>query len=394
MPEGPELKLASIFVNRVMGHVGKGLTGGKAAHAAGGAGSGTSGRAKTGRAKGAAQRLVVDVTISEGHKSGPVALPSPPCTLEAMSRGKELMLTLASQAKRGADKLHLLLRFGMSGQFVLQRADGDGEGPGGLRKHSHLNFHLDDGNVLSFVDMRKFGSWRVVDDADSWEPSRSPCILGEYHAWRRALLQRYRAESERKSGICSRPLCESMFEQELWNGVGNYLRAEALYVAGVAPFSRPMSVLDALADEDAGWRGDGTDSRDGIDGDILRAVNLLGWEVVNLEGGGYAVLGGKDHSAFEDWLQVYFKDGAYKAKDGKGRTMWWRGEAGPLFRGSKSKHVVKPAAVKKEASVEKPVKKARSQASGVTKRSTRASVKTEPADEEAYRLMHSKRSKR
>ena len=94
-------------------------------------------------------------------------------TLQATSRGKELRVTLNSVHTKNVvdEKLEILFRFGMSGQFRFDKVDN-------LKKHAHLRFFTKDkSHALCFVDSRRFGKWQITSD---WGKNRGPCIIREY----------------------------------------------------------------------------------------------------------------------------------------------------------------------------------------------------------------------
>jgi hypothetical protein len=41
-----------------------------------------------------------------------------------------------------------------------------------------------------------------------------------------------------QASVFSRPVCEVLLNQQYFNGIGNYLRAEILFRAGIPPFQR------------------------------------------------------------------------------------------------------------------------------------------------------------
>ena len=93
-----------------------------------------------------------------------------PFTIEAQSRGKELLLTLNSV---GGEELSLRFAMGMSGNWYLA-------GPGENVKHAHLKFYRQDGYTLCMVDVRRFAKW---DWTESWSSKRGPCPLSEYESF-------------------------------------------------------------------------------------------------------------------------------------------------------------------------------------------------------------------
>lgn len=152
MPEGPELHLASLYVNSVCeGVVFSG-----------------------------------PVKKSEVSKNPDVPFTSEAYRITATSRGKEVKLTLTPIKKdepkrrmktgREEQPMDIVFRFGMSGYFRFTREDE-------LPKHAHLRFYSQEKpcRVLSFVDTRRFGSW---EPNGTWQPNRGPCVLFEYEKFR------------------------------------------------------------------------------------------------------------------------------------------------------------------------------------------------------------------
>lgn len=152
MPEGPELHLASLFVNKVC-----------------------DGLVFTGA-----------VRKSEVSKSPDVPFTCEAYRITATSRGKEVKLTLtpmkSDDSKQGikageADlPMDIVFRFGMSGFFRFTTEDE-------LPKHAHLRFYSKETpcRVLSYVDARRFGSWQPDG---TWQPDRGPCIMFDYESFR------------------------------------------------------------------------------------------------------------------------------------------------------------------------------------------------------------------
>lgn len=145
MPEGPELRLASLFVNEAC-----------------------SGLVFCGR-----------VEKSPVSRNPEVPFESSAYSISADARGKELRLTLRPLpgAQPARDPLALVFRFGMSGSFQLASRDS-------LPRHAHLRFYTAPPGplqALCFVDIRRFGRW---DLSGQWQPGRGPCVLVEYEQFR------------------------------------------------------------------------------------------------------------------------------------------------------------------------------------------------------------------
>ena len=195
MPEGPELCVNSRFVNHVC-----------------------RGRLFKGK-----------VFKSPVSKCCDINFCSEAYSITSEARGKEMALTLQCTLEP-ENRLRLLFRFGMSGKFRFSPASE-------LPKHAHLQFFSRTANaagcdagageskqspsVLSFVDVRRFGSWRVMPTG--WGEDRGPDPMFEYNTFRNQVLQNL------EDAVFSKPICEVMLNQTYFNGIGNYLRAEILF---------------------------------------------------------------------------------------------------------------------------------------------------------------------
>ncbi|XP_012584108.1 PREDICTED: endonuclease 8-like 1 isoform X1 [Condylura cristata] len=201
MPEGPELHLASHFVNQAC----KGLV--------------FSGR----------------VEKSPVSRNPEVPFESSAYHISASARGKELRLTLnpLPGAQPPRESLAVVFRFGMSGSFQLAPSDA-------LPPHAHLRFYTAQPGpqqALCFVDIRRFGRWEVGGE---WQPGRGPCVLLEYQQFRENVLRNLADKA------FDRPICEALLDQRFFNGIGNYLRAEILFRLRIPPFEKARTVLEAL----------------------------------------------------------------------------------------------------------------------------------------------------
>ncbi|KAJ8252256.1 hypothetical protein COCON_G00215680 [Conger conger] len=311
MPEGPELHLASLFVNRVC----KGVV------------------------------FTGAVEKSEVSKCPEVPFACNAYCISAASRGKEVMLTLTpiknegagSTAKAGlVQPMNVVLRFGMSGFFHFTSVEE-------LPKHAHLRFYTNEQphRALSFVDARRFGSWQPNG---TWQPDRGPCIMFEYQSFRDNVL------SHLSDRAFDRPICETLLNQKYFNGIGNYLRAEILHRLNISPFVKARSVLEGLQSKEFSEpaKSDSEEKREvkSEGPDLLRLCHTVPLEVVQLGGKGYNPEKA-DYSNFEAWLQCYSVEGMKSVRDHNGRTIWFKGDPGPLApKDSKSPKVKK--IIKKE----------------------------------------------
>lgn len=131
---------------------------------------------------------------------------------------------------------HLMSTFGMTGQWSPQSG-----------KHMCLNIRLHDAHDISniyFNDPRHFGTVKFVQGKDQlnaklselgWDPLQDD--LAKYSDWLIGKLLK-----------TSKPIGQVLMDQSLFSGVGNYIRAEALYLAKISPW-RPANQIskdDAL----------------------------------------------------------------------------------------------------------------------------------------------------
>ncbi|XP_021489249.1 endonuclease 8-like 1 isoform X2 [Meriones unguiculatus] len=288
MPEGPELHLASLFVNEMC----KGLVFGGC------------------------------VEKSSVSRNPEVPFESTAYHISALARGKELRLTLSPLpgAQPPQKPLSLVFRFGMSGSFQLVPADA-------LPPHAHLRFYTAPPGpqlALCFVDIRRFGRW---DSGGEWQPGRGPCVLLEYERFRENVLRNLSDKA------FDRPICEALLDQRFFNGIGNYLRAEILYRLKIPPFEKARTVLEAL--QQCRLSPELTLSQKIKaklqNPDLLELCHLVPKEVVQLGGKGYGPeRGEEDFAAFRAWLRCYGMPGMNSLRDRHGRTIWFQGDPGPL----------------------------------------------------------------
>ncbi|MBN3307859.1 endonuclease 8-like 1 [Amia ocellicauda] len=308
MPEGPELHMASRYVNRVCAGV---------------------------VFSGAVEK-------SEVSKNPEVPFASEAYRISATSRGKEMRLTLTpiegEDSKDGGETgdpqpMDVVFRFGMSGFFRFTPEDE-------LPKHAHLRFYTRERprQALSFVDIRRFGTW---EPNGNWQPERGPCIMFEYHSFRENVLLNLLDRA------FDRPICEALLNQKYFNGIGNYLRAEILYRLKIPPFVKARTVLDGLLLKDHAEKNAKRAKEESTPvqvsemslskkvkvkretPDLLSLCHTVPLEVLQLGGKGYDPEQSGD-SSFQEWLQCYCVSGMKSLRDHNRRTMWFQGDAGPM----------------------------------------------------------------
>ncbi|XP_054572651.1 endonuclease 8-like 1 isoform X5 [Eptesicus fuscus] len=293
MPEGPELHLASRFVNEAC----RGLVFGGC------------------------------VEKSPISRNPEVPFESSAYCISASARGKELRLTLSPLpgAQPPREPLALIFHFGMSGSFQLAPSNA-------LPPHAHLRFYTAPPGpqlTLCFVDIRRFGHW---DLSGEWQPGRGPCVLLEYEQFR-LCPSRENVLRNLADKVFDRPICEALLDQRFFNGIGNYLRAEILYRLRIPPFEKARTVLEALKQHRLSPKLTLSQKIKAKlqNPDLLELCHSVPKEVVQLGGKGYGQARGEDDFApFRAWLQCYGMVGMRSLRDRHGRTIWFQGDPGPL----------------------------------------------------------------
>ena len=147
-------------------------------------------------------------------------------------KGKFIYFTLGD--------FHIHHTLGMSGTWRL---------PGkGDKKHRRLVLRTTDGTEITYVDYRKFGTFKIFHDnpqkLTDKLASLGPDLLNDTpdsSVW----LSRMRGEHTRK-GYNHKEITQVMMDQKVVTGIGNYIKAEALYMAEI----HPNAIVGNLTDED------------------------------------------------------------------------------------------------------------------------------------------------
>ena len=110
-------------------------------------------------------RIFHSVWKNPVHKGNDIKIGFP-FSIEAFSRGKELMLQISTGSvfatEDNMEFLPLMMTMGMGGHVQMSSVNNK-------PKHTHLSFDYEE-DSLCFVDVRRFGKWRL----GWWNPDRSP----------------------------------------------------------------------------------------------------------------------------------------------------------------------------------------------------------------------------
>lgn len=124
---------------------------------------------------------------------------------------------------------YMMSTFGMSGQWSATQG-----------KHPCFIFHFDDGTQMVFNDPRHFGTIKFTNNASDlskkldelgWDPLSMP--LDKNLPWVKQQLAK-----------TNKGIAETLMNQGIFSGVGNYIRAEALYLSKLSPW-RAANLLKA-----------------------------------------------------------------------------------------------------------------------------------------------------
>ena len=207
--------------------------------------------------------------------------------IEAMARGKETILFLRGPESGEIRRLSVI--YGMSGYWKMCS---------GIEKvpiHTHLLFESTDGYFICLVDVRRFAKWKWVD---GWSQNRGPDPVFEFDDFKSNI------EENSHKKIFDKPICELLMDQKYFNGIGNYLRAEILYRAGMNPW---MPSRDAVKD-----------------GKMLALCRLIPIEAYKIGGGSikdWKNPYGEQKITMSEWLTCYRKKES--TVDGTGRRLWF-----------------------------------------------------------------------
>jgi endonuclease VIII-like 1 len=207
-------------------------------------------------------------------------------TLSASSRGKELRLEF--------DFEPVVITLGMSGGFKNYKERSDDSDK--HWKHSHIRFKMSDGDWFTWSDIRRFGK----SLGDTWGKKRGPDIFDEEEEFRKNIVNNIEHRDFNK------PAHEVLMNQQWFNGIGNYLRAEILGKWDVNPFQPIRNIINKPF--------------------LDHLIEQVHWSY-RLGGGQLYTWMNENESAIDfnltwnDWMQFYGKQESMKDK--QKRTFWF-----------------------------------------------------------------------
>ena len=185
--------------------------------------------------------------------------------VESLGRhGKYLLATLD-------DGRTWVLHLRMTGSLVHAPADAAPD------RFERARLTLDDGNSLRFNDMRKFGTWHLVEDPAEAMPRVGPDALSEAFS-----VQHLREALSRRTA----PVKTALLDQKVAAGVGNIYADEACWIAQIDPrtscdrigprrAARLHAAVRQTLEDSLGDRGSSfSDYRDGLGGEGMHHVHV------------------------------------------------------------------------------------------------------------------------
>ena len=113
-------------------------------------------------------------------------------------------------------------------------------------KHAHFSFKFSDGSEVFFDDVRRFGNIEFISFERLLEKLTKvgPDMLNSDVQYSEFKERLYRSPEKN--------ICKALMDQKVISGVGNYIKSEALYRAGISPHRKikeiPDYKLEALCD--------------------------------------------------------------------------------------------------------------------------------------------------
>lgn len=194
----------------------------------------------------------------------------------AHSRGKEAQITFT----QGQITRKLTITMGMTGCLL------DNKQPTG---HWKMGIKTDNGNVW-LDDIRHFAKWKWRD----YNFARSPDPIEEFELWKENLL------NTKKIHL---PIYIALLDQEIFNGVGNYLAAEIIGRIGANPFETLEYYLDNHQHE------------------LIEQVKYCLQKAYKYNGAKLYTYKNTSAQA-QNWLQYYKSKDSLRVKAPNGRTFW------------------------------------------------------------------------
>jgi len=163
--------------------------------------------------------------------------------------------------------------------------------------------------ILIYHDTMKLGSCSLSSD---WGDNRGCDPIDEHERFCIDVLNAIHLK------LYDKEICEVLMNQKYFNGIGNYLRAEILFRAGVSPFMKARDVFQNTKKTYSYELFNHINEKSDRGLILLYLCKALPLEVINLKLNKYGSVSEKEE--FEKWLKVYGKE---EYKTIKGRKIYF-----------------------------------------------------------------------
>lgn len=231
--------------------------------------------------------------------------PGPVSTLESTSAAPASSPRQpASRAEEGGSstlQASIVMGAGLAGFFSVEDSLAKA-----IQHHAILAFCAENGGPVLCLCTTSPETvyWRVGD----FDLARGPDPVSDYDRFCRNVV----ASLRRSPAALRRPVCELLHDQRLFNGVGNYLRAEIIARLRIPPFSPASILFPGLLQPDLPVSA--LEKRF----PVLKLCRTLCEEAYSLSG---------DPEKFSQWLLCYGK-APNAVRDANNRLIWFFGEPG------------------------------------------------------------------
>ncbi|KKK35727.1 hypothetical protein WN59_02605 [Salinicoccus sediminis] len=176
---------------------------------------------------GSGRRTIIKQELPEFRESLPGAV-----ILKVGRRGKYLFFVL----EKSGEIFHMIGHLGMSGAFFITDSLEEIENAS-YRKHWHVLFALDDGRLLSYCDIRRFGEMSIIGRLADFAPFSR--MAPEYTA--PESLPHF-LEKAREGANAKKTIKAVIMDSSVIPGVGNIYASEALFASGILPTKKAGSL--------------------------------------------------------------------------------------------------------------------------------------------------------
>lgn len=148
-----------------------------------------------------------------------------PLTVTSVTaKGKKILFNLSNDYT-------ILSYLGMEGKWTIEKRD-----------HSHITLQCEDGTTLWYDDSRHFGNLEFlcsIKERETRLAELGPCLV------KGGVTVKEWVTTLRAKRLQPKQIAAVLMSQEIFSGIGNYIKAEVLYASRI----RPNATVGSLSDE-------------------------------------------------------------------------------------------------------------------------------------------------